>query len=145
VTKRKQKNEIQIGPIEHFAFYSCPVYPPLSPFPFIEGHHFSQLYLKCFNINCISLINAINSGFFLFQGLFSIHKSWVFYPNSFLLYKWIHGSNCTLDYWFQSLVFQELQLFAIRNSMQLISNTRMMTLQMGFQVMIAMNVPSMMH
>jgi hypothetical protein len=43
------------------------------------------------------------------------------------------------------LVFQELQLFAIRNSMQLISNTRMMTLQMGFQIMIAMNVPSMMH
>jgi hypothetical protein len=39
--------------------------PPLSPFPFIEGHHFSQLYLKCFNINCISFINAINSDFFV--------------------------------------------------------------------------------
>lgn len=69
----------------------------------------------------------------------------VFYPNSFLLYEWTHGSNCTLEYWFQSLVFQKLQLFARGNSMQLITNTRMMRLQMRFQVMIAMNVPSMMH
>jgi len=115
--KKKQKNQFQIGPIEHFSFYSCPPYSPLSPFPFIEGHHFSQLYLKCFNINYIRLINAISSNFFCFKDCFQFINHGFFYPNSFLLYEWIHGSNCTLEYRFQSLVFQELQLFARGNSM----------------------------
>ncbi len=72
--KKKQKNQFQIGPIEHFAFYSCPPYSPLSPFPFIEGHHFSQLYLKRFNINYISLINVISFNFFCFKDCFQFIK-----------------------------------------------------------------------
>jgi hypothetical protein len=55
------------------------------------------------------------------------------------------GQFCTPKCWLHSLVFQGFQSFAIKSSMQFISNTNMKKLQMGFQVMIVMDVLFMMH
>ncbi len=54
-------------------------------------------------------------------------------------------SNCTPKCCLLFLVFQGLQLLASGSSMQFTSNKMMTKLQMGFQVMIIMNVLSMMH
>jgi hypothetical protein len=77
---------------------------------------------------------------FLIQGLFSTCISWLFTSIGFFLEVDLHTQMLV-----SILGFSKTPIFFKHKFNPITNNTRMTTLQMKFQVMIPMNVLSMMH